>query len=369
MFLKQLYLRNFRLHLNTEINFTNRLNIIAGKNGQGKTTLLESIYYLCTTKSFNNNSDKEAVSFNSNYFEIEGKFKGITDNRVKIAFDVEANKKIMYLNDKQFYKGSEVIGKFPVVILTLQDHSITYGSPADRRKFIDSVLSQAGKNYLTNLLNYNKVLRQRSKLLSDIKDNPKKELFVELEAWTEQLIAFGKEIIYDRLSFVNEFKIYLENVFFEIMEQAETPSIIYSFSDELLTKTEIENILKSELDVHKEDELRRASNLVGPHRDDFMFFINNYELRKFGSQGQHKTFQIALRFGEFFFLKDIIGVTPIFLLDDVFGELDSNRASRISKYLQEFGQSFITMTDLSNMSLLSKGETKVFEVSGGRVSI
>lgn len=367
MVLKQIDLQNFRLHKNTSLNFSDKLNLIIGGNGQGKTTILEAIYYLCTTKNLILGSENDVVALDENFFETKGKFFDLTSDVAKIYYDKTKNKKNIFLNDKQISNSAEMIGKFPVVSLIQADHSITLGAPADRRKFVDSVISQISHSYLEILLEYNKILRQRSALLWKLKENYDKNLLDQLDVWTVSLINAGTEIIKHRINFVNDFNEYLVKAYYQIVENKETPKISYnSISTD---NNEIKEKFIDEINSLKNDELRRAINLVGPHRDDFTFFINDLELKRFGSQGQHKTFQIALRFGQFYYIKDKLGRTPIFLMDDVFGELDTYRAERISQHLNEIGQSFITMTDFTRIEELNLAkESLIIKVENGKAT-
>ncbi len=368
MILSSIGLKNFRLHCNTQIEFSEDLNYIIGGNGQGKTTLLEAVYYLCTTKSLSQSQDSEAVSFNEKFFEISGLFKDLTENRIQAYYDLENNKKSFFVNDKQVYRASSIIGRFPVVTLVQSDHAITQGAPAERRKFVDSIISQASETYLNILLDYNRTLRQRSSLLTRIKETNDQTLFIQLEAWSETLVKLGTELVKHRIKFIREFNSYMAEAYNNIMEGNEKPGIEYSFTG-TNDENKVEEIFNEELNRLKRDELIRAKNLVGPHRDDFHFYINGYELRKYGSQGQHKTFQIALRFGQFFYMKDTLGRTPVFLMDDVFGELDTYRANKISHYLKKIGQAFITMTDFSNIEGINiSGNDKTLYVNNGVVT-
>ena len=358
MVLKQIELQNFRLHRSTSIGFSDKLNLIIGGNGQGKTSILEAIYYLCTTKNLNLAAESDVVSFGESHFSAEGKFSDLTLNSTKVFYDCAKNKKSFFLDEKQIQNSTDVIGKFPVVTLIQPDHAITMGAPSDRRRFVDSVISQASHTYLELLVDYNKTLRQRSALLYRLKDSRNKELFEELDAWTESLITNGSELIKQRIKFVLEFSPYVKEAYFQIIENDEEPEISYSSIPEINTDNLTERF-REELNAAREDELRRGVNLIGPHRDDFLFYINSHELKRFGSQGQHKTFQIALRFAQFFYIKEKLGKTPIFLMDDVFGELDTFRAGKISKYLSLVGQAFITMTDLTKveeLNILSSGQ-------------
>lgn len=353
MILISIQLKNFRSHKDTQLNFSNQLNYIIGGNGQGKTSVLEAIYYLCTTKSSVAKLDNEVVRFRENEFEITGNFKELTENTTRIFYSLQENKKYCFQNGKQIPRSADIIGKYPVVLLAPADHAITQGSPVERRKFIDSVISQASETYLNFLLDYNKTLRQRSSLLFRIKEERRRELFDELDAWTSKLIYSGTEIIKHRIKFVEEFNAYIKSSYERIMGNAEFPEIKYSFLDEC-AGGDIEAFFKKQIEAKREDELRRAANLCGPHRDDFVFSINSINLKNFGSQGQHKTFQTALRFAQFFYLKERTGKTPIFLLDDVFGELDKERSQKISEYLKNVGQAFITLTDFTNFNFLKR---------------
>jgi DNA replication and repair protein RecF len=367
MILSRLSLRNFRIHKNINLTFSDTLNYIVGGNGQGKTSVLEAAYYLCTTKNFNA-KDIEAVSFNNDDFEINGFFKDITEDKVKIIFSVPENRKYYFQNDKLISRSSQIIGNFPVVILTPADHAITQGSPAERRRLVDSIISQASSTYLDILLDYNKTLKQRTVVLNRLRESFNKNTLSELDAWTEKLIESGVELIHHRKSFISVFNNYVYKSYKKIIGKEESPSIHYSFL-EGKDEEEAKEIFRSLIYEKREEEIRRSINLVGPHRDDFIFEVNDISLKTYGSQGQHKTFQTALRFAEFFYLKDTCGKTPIFLLDDVFGELDAHRAGKISEYLKEVGQAFITLTDFADFSFLNKDKNDlIIKIEDGNIA-
>jgi DNA replication and repair protein RecF len=355
MILSSINLKNFRSHKDTYLNFSDKLNFIIGGNGQGKTTVLEGIYYLCTSKSNNSKTDFEAVSFNEAGFELNGIFNDLSENRVRIVYSVADNKKYYFKDSKIISRSTDIIGSFPVVILTPSDHSITQGSPADRRKFVDSIISQSSENYLKTLLEYGKTLRQRSSLLLQLKEKRRQYLIDELEAWTEKLIESGLNIMNYRLKFTANFINYITASYKIIMGTDEFPGLKYSFLENY-EGTDLKAEFMRLIELKRNEELRRCSNLVGPHRDDFILEINNFNLKSYGSQGQHKTFQVVLRFAQFFYLKEIMGIVPLFLLDDIFGELDAKRSQQISEYLRELGQAFITLTDFTNLSFINKIE-------------
>src|SRR4030067_743348 len=367
MILKSIQLKNFRKHKNISLDFSNKLNFMIGGNGEGKTTILESIFYLCTTRSHNSKSDSEAVTFNENAFEISGSFKGMTENNSKVYYSLNQNRKYYFKDDKQIVRASDVVGKFPIVLLSPEDHSITQGSPAERRKFVDSAISQVNETYLRNLIDYNKILKQRSSLLNQLREIRSKTLIEELQAWSAVLLQTGSYLIRQRKKFIDEFNEYVTSSYEIIMGHEEKPVIKYSFFNDY-KRDDIEEEFKRQLEERKEEEITRGTNVVGPQRDDFIFSIDGYNLKTYGSQGQHKTFQVVLRFAEFFYLKEITGTEPIFLLDDVFGELDAQRAERISDYLTGVGQAFITVTDLSDFSFLKRNKSdKVIKLNQGEI--
>lgn len=368
MTLDKIELENFRLHENSSITFSKELNFIVGSNGQGKTSILEAIFFICTTKSFNQINDYEVVNFNKNHFSVSASLIDLINDRIRIFYDKSVNKKFITVNEKQIYKASELVGKFPVVTLIQSDHNITQGAPAERRKFFDNVISQSSSLYLKNLLDYHKSLKNKTALLNKIREAGKNIYDDQLNAWNSSLAKYGAELLKKRKEFLSEYKIYLKESYNKILAEDEIPDIEYSSPYNGQTK-EIENKFFEDLTKAKADEIRRVSNLIGPHRDEYLFKINNLELRRFGSQGQHKTFQIALKFAHFNYINEKSGKKPIFLLDDVFGELDTFRTEKISELLSEVGQAFITMTDMTNLDKIIKSkDTQVIRVNSGRIS-
>lgn len=364
MFLKYLQLTNFRLHRNSLLHFSEGLNYIIGGNGQGKTTILEAIYYASTTKSFIG-SDSEVVTFNENFFEIKANIQDMISDTVIIRYDKFQNRKFYSLNGKLISSPQEIVGKYPVVLLSPIDSKITEELPQERRKFVDSVISQISINYLKNLLEYKRILKQRASLLAEMKENKSNNFFEELEVWNEKLIEVGSKLILARKEFIEEFNEYVKKVYQQIMKGQEEPLIVYETIN-FNSEAELVQKFRDELEKKREAELRRAMNLVGPHKDEFRFLINGIELRVYGSQGQHKTFQVALRFAEYFYLKHKVNKNPFFLLDDVFGELDQYRSRKISEHLSELGQTFITLTDFNNYQhLIKSSRDQVIRIENG----
>ena len=230
------------------------------------------------------------------------------------------------------------------------------------------MISQASRTYLNLLIEYNRTLKQRSFLLNRLRESNSRDIS-ELDAWNKKLVNSGVEIIKHRKDFVTEFESYISDSYLKILPDKEEPKIQYYYLDGKQPGNLVASF-EHLLDQRVDDEIRRGTNLVGPHRDDFIFDINGISLKSYGSQGQHKTFQTVLRFAEFFYLKDKMGNSPLFLLDDVFGELDAERAAAISNYLSTVGQAIITLTDFGNISSLKIGkEDRVIKMSiNGSVS-
>jgi DNA replication and repair protein RecF len=365
MILSLIHLKNFRRHINLSLNFSDKINYIVGINGIGKTSILEAIYYICTTKGYKSKSDGELLNFDEDSFEVGGVFNNLVKHKARIFYTTGSNRKNYLLDEKQVGKLHEIIGKFPVIVLTPEDHDITQGLPAFRRKFVDAAISQINKLYLETLLDYNKILRHRAALLYRIKENGTKSLQEQLEVWNEKLVETGVEIINYRKRFIAEIYDYIKFSYQEIVKTDEIPDIEYSFLEDY-EGVEIGSRFYELLASRREEEVRRVTNQVGPHRDDFIFTVNGRNLRNFGSQGQHKTYQIALKFAQYFYMKEKTGEDPIFLLDDVFGELDLNRAIKISELLQQAGQVFITLTDFAKFNFLKlRQEDSVIKFGAG----
>jgi len=346
-------LRNFRNHHDTFIEFADNINVIYGENGQGKTSILESISYLCLTKSFVTSNDLYVLSIGKDFFEVEGVFESDygVESKVCVVYLPSNGGKNIWINGESIDKPSSVIGQFPFVVLAPNHKEITLGPPAERRRFVDIIISQSNKVYFEDLIEFKRILKQRNKLLLDRRMGSTRVDSKLLESWDEGLVKHSSQIIHRRKLFVDEFQTYLQDAYKKLVEEPEKPIIEYSplleLDENCWSISDIEEALRVELKNKRKDELRRGTTLVGLHRDDFTFKINEFDLKKYASQGQHKTFLIALKVANFFYLKEKCNETPIVLLDDVFSELDENRSQRLMQFVGELGQPFITSTDTS----------------------
>ncbi len=337
-------LEHFRNHTESSLEFTPGANLVIGGNAQGKTSILEALSYVCLTKSFLQQSDASVPKFGSDLFSVDAFIESDRNisSHARVVYGPASGKKY-FLNRNEVKRSSEVIGMFPIVVLSPGDFALTTGAPAERRKFTDMVLSQISRSYLEELVEYRRALKQRNKILLDGKIGSvfDKEM---LSAWTDALVSHGTRIMMKRDEFIRYFQETFESAYRTLVESGEVPTLVYtpSFS----WTGSISETFHGELDKLSKMERTRGATLVGPHRDDISFILNNRSLREFASQGQHKTFLVALKVAEFHYMKKMINETPVMLLDDVMTELDYARATRTISVISGLGQTFITATDM-----------------------
>lgn len=341
-------LENFRNHSNTRLSPSERLNILLGKNGEGKTNILEAVSYLCLTRSFFAGSDRVALQIGKKQFTVEGTLLSDNDveHSVHVVYENTENRKRVRINKTEPETFSEVMGQFPVVVLSPESYAITHGAPAERRKFVDLAIAQASKTYLEHLIEYRRCLKQRNKILFDAK-LARRDPTEMLELWNSCLAEHGAQIIARRLTFLREFCEYVVDAFQKLTGEDEHPAMRYKGPFPVESGVAAEDIRKqllAQLHARQTEERQQATTVVGPHRDEIEFSINGLDLRTFASQGQHKTFIVALKIAEFFYLKDRCNETPILLLDDILSEFDGLRTKRVLDLTQQLGQTFITST-------------------------
>ncbi|MCL5267288.1 MAG: DNA replication/repair protein RecF [Bacteroidetes bacterium] len=367
MHFKKIRLENFRNHSESSLEFTPGVNLIIGGNAQGKTSILEALSYVCLTKSFLQQADLTVPKFGSDLFAIDAAMEGDRSvmNHARVVYGSGTGKKY-FLNRNEIRRSSEVIGMFPIVMLSPGDFTLTTGSPAERRKFADMVLSQISRSYLEELVEYRRALKQRNKILLDgkISNILDKEM---LDAWTDALVAHGAKIITKRDEFVLDFQETFKSAYATLVESGEVPGLYYEPS--FKASDAIGETFHRELEKVFKVERARGATLVGPHRDDIGFILNDRSLKEFASQGQHKTFLVALKIAEFHYIRKMLGETPVMLLDDVMTELDYKRATRTIGVISGLGQTFITSTDMLSFDdkFLDMSNTKFHFVKEGSV--
>ncbi|MFN3134158.1 MAG: DNA replication/repair protein RecF [Candidatus Kryptonium sp.] len=374
MVLKSIEIKNFRNHIHTQLEFSENLNLFVGGNAQGKTSILEAISYLCLTKSFNANSDSYVLNFNAKFFEVLGIFELDNGNEVSVRVNFENGQgKRIFLNKENVEKFAIVVNKFPVVILSPRSKDVIQGAPEDRRKFFDLAIAQLSSVYVDDILNYKKVLKQRNKILNAIaSDDIKLEQGLDLlNVWDEEFINYAAKVIFRKVRFMNDFIHFFKKAYSNFSE-SEDAEIKYLTQVEVDVQDDFEKIkskFEAALKKLRAEEIKRGVTLIGPHRDEYVFEINGHEVKRFASQGQMKTFLVALTMAKFFYLKEKKSETPVLLLDDAFDELDIERAKKLISFVGSIGQVFITATDLNVLSGI-EGEFKMkkFIVNLGTVT-
>ncbi|WP_324028034.1 DNA replication/repair protein RecF [Maribacter sp. BPC-D8] len=338
MLLRQLSLINYKNFESKELTFDAKINCIVGDNGIGKTNILDAIYHLSFGKSYFNPVSSQNIRHGSDFFVIDGTFEKEGREEKIVCSLKKSNKKIIKRNGKAYDRFADHIGLLPLVIISPADRDLIIEGSDTRRKFIDGVISQSDKSYLQNLINYNKVVSQRNALLKYFAAN---RTFNKdtLAVYNEQMNTYGTEIFKKRTSFLEAFIPIFQEQYKSITGNTEDVSLSY---DSKLKDYDLITLLNKNLD--KDRALQYTS--VGVHKDDLSFEISNYPIKKFGSQGQQKSFLIALKFAQFHFMKSQSGTTPILILDDIFDKLDEHRVSHIITLVNDenFGQIFISDT-------------------------
>lgn len=348
MKIRNIHVQKFRNHTQSDAVFGGGINAVLGQNGEGKTNLLEAISYLCLTKSFFGSSDGVVLQVGEHGFELAGEMESDAGIRyhVAVTYDRLRGEKKFSINRSPVASFAEVIGTFPVVVLSPESGAITMGGPADRRKFLDFVISQSSKVYLEDLLEYRRVLRQRNKVLFDGRVT-RSDCTELLEPWDEELVDRGVRITHRRNVFLKELQPLVNEAYGRVAGRVESPFLQYQPSVHHTEEASEEEIRRQfELDLRRTtgEERKLGVTLVGPHRDEMHLEIQGLDVRSHASQGQHKTFLVALKMAEFLYLQEKQNERPILLLDDMFTELDAQRASRLLTLTESIGQAFITAT-------------------------
>jgi len=363
MHIEKLSLINFKNYKELDLDFSNRINCILGKNGSGKTNLLDAIYYLSATKSAINTVDSQNIRFKQGFFSIVASLQK-KDRLFKIQCALKhGQKKIFKVNGVEYEKLKEHIGKFPVIFILPNDTDLVREGSEIRRKYFDQMISQLNSEYLDALINYNHALKQRNSLLKSFAEKQKIDKLL-IEPYDQKLLQHGKFIYQTRQQFLKKLLPLFSERFQSISANQENVSLEYE-SD--LSTENFESKFKNNLDR----DLLMQRTILGVHKDDYKFKITGRQLKKFGSQGQQKSFVIALKLSHF----DILRLNehkPILLLDDIFDKLDSFRISYLLDMIKnkDFGQVFITdaRADRTKEILDTNDiESKIHEIRGGQL--
>lgn len=364
MIIKSIELADYRNYDFLKLSFCDGTNILYGDNAQGKTNVLEAIYVSATTKSHKGSKDREIINFDKQEAHIR---TYIEKNGVETRVDMhlrKAKSKGIAVDGQKLKKAADLIGLCNVVFFSPEDLSIIKNGPAERRRFVDMELCQLDSFYLYNLNHYNKIVDQRNTLLKDMFMNP--DLRDTLSIWDMQLVSYGSKIIERRKAFVEQLNEIIQDIHKNLSGGKEKIHIVYEPNVEI---GDFENKLK----CNQERDIKAKMTTVGPHRDDFSFYVSNgssndgMDIRRFGSQGQQRTAALSLKLSEIELVKKITKDTPVLLLDDVLSELDSNRQQLLLNSLGNV-QTIVTCTGLEEFVNNRFEIDRVFKVENGTVT-
>lgn len=362
MHLKHLHLLNFKNYEELKLDFSSEINCFLGNNGSGKTNLLDAIFYLAFCKSFFNPIDSQLIRDEEAYFMLQGEFLRKEEKENIYCGLKKGQKKQFKRNKKEYEKLADHIGLIPLVMISPSDSELILEGSDVRRRFLDIVISQYDRKYLDHLILYNKALSQRNRLLKKFMEIRKFDE-ASLEIWDEQLIKYGEPIFEARKEFIEKFQPLFQKNYDFISDKKESVKLEYDSS--LLTE-----IFANSLKQARDKDRRMTYTTVGIHKDDLLFRINDFPMKKFGSQGQQKTFLLALKLSQAELLKELKQIAPILLLDDIYDKLDQERVAKLMTIVRKdwFGQVFISDTHkdrLPNLFKELKAEFCAFHIENG----
>ncbi|MBP2624120.1 DNA replication/repair protein RecF [Streptococcus oricebi] len=361
MWLKELEIKNFRNYETAKIDFSPALNIFLGQNAQGKTNILEAIYFLALTRSHRTRSDKDLIQFSKETLQVSGL---VVKSTSSIPVDIELTSKgrTSKINHLKQGKLSDYIGTVNVVLFAPEDLQLVKGAPSLRRKFIDIELGQIKPIYLSDLSHYNHFLKQRNAYL---KANDRiDEAF--LSVLDEQLIDYGCRVIKQRLDFLEKLEQLAQEKHWDISQNTEKLTLKYLSTVPFEDLNDLEASFRSALEKSRKRDLFKKNTGLGPHRDDLGFFINQMDLN-FGSQGQQRSLVLSLKLAEIKLIESITKESPILLLDDVMSELDNRRQLKLLETITDNIQTFITTTSLEHLKNLPKN-ISIFNIKQGVIN-
>ena len=357
MIIESLELKNYRNYKELHINFDPGTNVLYGDNAQGKTNILESVYVCATTKSHRGSKDREIIEFGEEESHIKMNIRK-DDVPYRIDMHLKKNKtKGVAINGIAIHKASELFGVVNVVFFSPEDLNLIKNGPAERRRFVDLELCQLNRLYVHSLVQYNKIILQRNKLLKEIAFRPEYEEMLDI--YDMQLVSYGRELTHYRNDFIDQMNVIIRDIHFNLYGGKEELEIRYEPNTEA-------DVLENALKKSRMQDLRQKTTLTGPHRDDVSFYVNNIDIRKFGSQGQQRTAALSLKLAEIELVKKIVKDYPILLLDDVLSELDSGRQEHLLSGISHI-QTVITCTGLDDFISHCFQIDKTFKVVNGTV--
>lgn len=349
MRIETLRLRTFRNHDATEVAFGPGINALIGRNGQGKTNILEAVSYLSLGKSFFAALDAQVVQHDAAFFDIRASFTDDTGRRTEaqIVYSTPDGQKVVRINGSPLEKVSAIVGEYPAVLLSPDHGGIVASGPAERRKFLDIMLCQTSTRYLHDLQEYRRILKQRNRLLLDGRLG-RGIAPGAIEPWTQGLVEHGSRIIARRMECVAALQEPFHDAYVDLAGADEPVALGYTGLRGLAPAMDgpaIAALFRERLAAGALEEQRRGSTMIGPHRDDLSFVLRGMQAQEHASQGEQKTLLIALKLAELLYVRMVRDEAPVLLLDDVFAELDGERSARVLARLEANGQVILTVTD------------------------
>ena len=368
MKLTNLQLQNFRNYESVQLEFTDGVHVFIGENAQGKTNLMESIYALAMTKSHRTTNDKELIGWNKEFATIKGTVeKTTTKTNLELQFSKKGKiAKVNYLEQKRL---SSYLGNLNVILFAPENLTLVKGSPQNRRKFVDMELGQMSSLYLYDLVEYNRVLKQRNTYLKQlaIKNKQPDEY---LEVLSEMLSELASKIVFHRLDFMKQLEALAIPIHDQLSLGREKFSVSYQATIPLedgLTPSQMKEIYIDQFKKNQTREADQATTLIGPHRDDLIFYLNEIPVQTYGSQGQQRSTVLSLKLAEIELMKLSTGEYPLLLLDDVLSELDDDRQTHLIKAIENKVQTFITTTSLDGIKQQFINEPVVIPIEKGTI--
>ena len=364
MWLKRISILNYKNLEQVDLAFSRKMNCIIGRNGMGKTNLMDAVYYLSFCKSATNPIDSQNICHDQDFFVVQGFYETDDGDPEEVYCGLKRRQKKQFKrNKKEYTRLSDHIGLIPLVMVSPADSLLIAGGSEERRRFMDVVISQFDREYLDALIRYNKALLQRNTLLK-AEVEPEEEL---MAVWEEAMAASGEVVYRKRREFIDEFILVFQSYYSYISQGREQVSLAYE-------SHAAEGNLLELLAASRQRDRIMGYSLKGVHKDDLIMQLGDFPIKREGSQGQNKTYLIALKLAQFEFLKRTGShTTPIVLLDDIFDKLDASRVEQIVKLVagDSFGQIFITDTNRDHLDKILKkieGDYKLFEVDNGMVN-
>ncbi len=368
MKLTNLQLQNFRNYESVQLEFTDGVHVFIGENAQGKTNLMESIYALAMTKSHRTTNDKELIGWNKEFATIKGTVeKTTTKTNLELQFSKKGKiAKVNYLEQKRL---SSYLGNLNVILFAPENLTLVKGSPQNRRKFVDMELGQMSSLYLYDLVEYNRVLKQRNTYLKQLAIK-KKQPDEYLDVLSEMLSELASKIVFHRLDFMKQLEALAIPIHDQLSLGREKFSVSYQATIPLedgLTPEQMKEIYMNQFKKNQTREADQATTLIGPHRDDLIFYLNEVPVQTYGSQGQQRSTVLSLKLAEIELMKLSTGEYPLLLLDDVLSELDDDRQTHLIKAIENKVQTFITTTSLDGIKQQFINEPVVIPIEKGTI--